>query len=74
MPESEATEDAKKSSPRSRSDRIGRSMKRARKLSGPEYDENPDQVKFLLEEARILATLEVADALRGGPEETSGVT
>lgn len=43
-------------------------MKRARKLSGPEFDENPEQVKFMLQEARILATLEVADALRGSPD------
>lgn len=56
------------SSPRPRIDRIQRAMKRARKLSGPEFDENPEQVKFMLQEARILATLEVADALRGSPD------
>jgi hypothetical protein len=54
--------------PRPRIDRIQRAIKRARKLSGPEFDENPEQVRFMLEEARILATLEVADALRGGPD------
>lgn len=48
-----------------RADRIQRAMKRARKLSGPDFDENPEQVGFMLEEARILATLEVAAALRG---------
>jgi len=64
MADSETTEETEQAAPRSRSERIGRSIKRARKLSGPEYDENAGQVKFLLEEARILATLEVADALR----------
>jgi hypothetical protein len=51
--------------PKPRRDRINRAMKRARKAAGPDFDENQDQVRFMLEEARILATLEVADALRG---------
>ena len=51
-----------------RVERINRDLKRARKAAGLDFDENPEQVKFMLEEARILATLEVADALRGGPD------
>jgi hypothetical protein len=64
------SETTQPTAPKQRSDRIHRAIKRARKLSGPDFDENPDQVKFMLEEARILATLEVADALRGDQDET----
>ena len=51
--------------PKAKTERIRRSLSRARKIAGPDFAENPDQVGFLLDEARILATLEVADALRG---------
>lgn len=46
--------------------RITRTLKRARRTAGPSFDENQEMVRFQLEEARILALLEVADAIRGG--------
>ena len=46
--------------------RINRAMRRARKTAGTDFDENRGEVQFALEEARILAMLDVADALRGG--------
>jgi hypothetical protein len=50
--------------PKDRPDRIRRALRRARKLAGTDFADNSDQVGFLLDEARILATLEVADAVR----------
>jgi hypothetical protein len=46
--------------------RITRTLKRARKTAGPSFDENHEMVQFQLEEARILAILELADAIRSG--------
>lgn len=40
------------------------SLNRAKKASGPEWAQNPE---LLLQEARVLALLELADAVRGGP-------
>lgn len=58
--------DTKQAKPaKTRQDRIHGSLKRARKLAGRSFDENPEQVRYMLEEARVLATLEVASALRG---------
>jgi DNA recombination-dependent growth factor C len=54
----------------SRIETINRHLKRARKAAGLGFDENPDQVRFILEEARILAMLEVADALRESQADT----
>ena len=51
-------------------ERINRDLKRARKAAGLDFDENPEQVKFILEEARILAMLEIADALREAQADT----
>jgi len=53
-----------------RVERINRDLKRARKAAGLDFDENPEQVKFILEEARILAMLEIADALREAQADT----
>jgi hypothetical protein len=58
----EAADPQKQEKPRP--ERIQRALTRARKAAGPDFAENPEQVAFLLDEARILATLEVADALR----------
>jgi hypothetical protein len=69
MEEPETSETTESTGPKRRRDRINRAMKRARKVAGPDFDENPDQVKFMLEEARILATLEVADAVRADQDE-----
>jgi hypothetical protein len=74
MEESETTEasetaESTESTGSKRGERINRAIKRARKAAGPDFDENQDQVKFMLEEARILATLEVADALRGNQDD-----
>jgi hypothetical protein len=55
--------------PRSRHDRIDRTLRRARKLAGAAFEENPERVQLMLDEARILATLEVADALRGSQDD-----
>jgi hypothetical protein len=52
--------------------RIDRAMKRARKLAGPEFEDNPEQTKFALEEARILAMLDVAEAIRADQAEAEG--
>jgi hypothetical protein len=50
---------------RSHQERIERTIRRARKLAGPDFDDNREQVEFMIEEARILAILDVASALRG---------
>jgi hypothetical protein len=63
--ESETSQASEATVPAPRHDRIFRAMKRARKAAGPDFDENEEKVGFLIAEARILATLEVADALRG---------
>ena len=65
MDDSETTESTKSTDPTPNRDRVNRAIKKARKAAGRDFDENPEQVKFLIEEARILATLEVADAVRG---------
>ncbi len=49
--------------------RIQRSLSKARKIAGPHYTANKGEVDFLLEQARILAALEVAAALRGDQED-----
>lgn len=61
---SEASETSQKI-PKPRRARITRAMKRARKDSGPGFDENEGRVWFGLEEARILAVLDIAAAVRG---------
>jgi hypothetical protein len=54
--------------PKTVPERIASNLKGARKLAGPEFDQNPARVAFMLQEARILATLDVAAAARGDQE------
>lgn len=44
-------------------------LTRARKAAGQGFDENPEQVTFMLEEARILGLLEVAAAIRADQDD-----
>lgn len=59
----DAAESAK--TPRSTAEQAASALKRARKSAGPEFNDNPDQVQFLLKQAQVLALIAIAEKLDG---------
>jgi len=49
--------------PRSTAEQAASALKRARKSAGPEFNDNPDQVQFMLKQAQILALLAIAEQM-----------
>ena len=69
---SETTDGTAKSGENSQqttSGNVERVLTRARKAAGQGFDENREQVRFMLEEARILGLLQVAAAIRADQDD-----